>query len=63
MITDYFLGNEKEWSKFFLNRIYFFGDWNCCFPSDDEIDIAAVSFFSDVTVTRLFIAPTTARVP
>ena len=33
------------------------------FPSDDEIDIAAVSFFSDVTVTRLFIAPTTARVP
>ena len=33
------------------------------FPSDDDIDIAAVSFFSDVTVTRLFIAPTMARVP
>ena len=33
------------------------------FPSDDDIDIPALSFFSDVIVTRLFIAPTTARVP
>ena len=33
------------------------------FPSEDDMDIAAVSFFSDVIVTRLFIAPTTARVP
>ena len=33
------------------------------FPNDDVMDIAVVSFFSDVTVTRLFIAPTTARVP
>ena len=33
------------------------------FPSDDDIDIPAVSFYSDVIVTRLFIAPTTARVP
>jgi len=33
------------------------------FPSDDDMDIVAVSFFSDVMVTRLFIAPTIARVP
>ena len=33
------------------------------FPSDDDMDIVAVLFFSDVMVTRLFIAPTMARVP
>ena len=32
-------------------------------PSDDVIDIPAVSFFSDETVTRLSIAQTMARVP
>ena len=33
------------------------------FPSDDSMDIAAVSFVSDVTDTRLLIAQTTAWVP
>ena len=33
------------------------------FPSEDVMDIAAVSFVSDVTDTRLLIAPTIARVP
>ena len=32
-------------------------------PGGGDIDILVVSFFSDVMVTRLFIAPTTARVP